>query len=104
MSETLNDAIAEAKRAAGLDPSGKYPVRMYADHVDRRWISEFWERVLSIVTTQDPLLHDFLPVAGHPDDDECTYRADGTDDTYCGEPESAHAAPALPDTKENRDE
>lgn len=29
--------------------------------------------------------HDFLPVAGHPDDYECTYRADGTDATYCGE-------------------
>jgi hypothetical protein len=34
--------------------------------------------------------HAFLPVAGHPDDDECTYRADGTDATYCGEPESEH--------------
>lgn len=28
--------------------------------------------------------HDFRPVAGHPDDDECTYRSDGTDATYCG--------------------
>ena len=34
--------------------------------------------------------HLFEPVAGHPDDDECTYRSDGTDDTYCGEPESSH--------------
>lgn len=34
--------------------------------------------------------HDFLGVAGHPDDDECTYRADGTDATYCGEPRAAH--------------
>ncbi len=34
--------------------------------------------------------HVFLPVAGHPDDDECTYRSDGTDDTYCGLPEAAH--------------
>jgi hypothetical protein len=37
--------------------------------------------------------HDYLPVAGHPDDDECTYRNDGTDLTYCGEPQSAHGAP-----------
>ena len=35
--------------------------------------------------------HDFLPVNGHPDDDECTHRADGTDLTYCGEPAAAHA-------------
>lgn len=34
--------------------------------------------------------HEFLPVAGHPDDDECTHRPDGTDETYCGEPVAAH--------------
>jgi hypothetical protein len=34
--------------------------------------------------------HDFQPVAGHPDDDECTYRSDGTDATYCGEKRAAH--------------
>jgi hypothetical protein len=34
--------------------------------------------------------HPFLPVNGHPDDDECTYREDGTDATYCGEPRAAH--------------
>lgn len=34
--------------------------------------------------------HDFLPVNGHPDDDECTHRADGTDVTYCGLPREAH--------------
>lgn len=39
--------------------------------------------------------HGFLPVAGHPDDNECTYRSDGTDATYCGEPEESH---------DNRDE
>lgn len=38
----------------------------------------------------DPMSHDFLPVAGHPDDDECTDREDGTDATYCGLPEAAH--------------
>ena len=35
--------------------------------------------------------HFFQPVAGHPDDDECTYRSDGSDETYCGQPESDHA-------------
>lgn len=34
--------------------------------------------------------HGFQPVAGHPDDDECTHREDGTDDTYCGRPRSCH--------------
>lgn len=40
--------------------------------------------------TEQELNHGFLPVNGHPDDDECTHRADGTDATYCGEPEAAH--------------
>jgi len=35
--------------------------------------------------------HDYIGVAGHPDDDECTHRADGTDATYCGEPDRHHA-------------
>lgn len=34
--------------------------------------------------------HEFRPVAGHPDDDECTYRADGTDATYCSQPRAWH--------------
>jgi len=37
-----------------------------------------------------PLGHHFLGVAGHPDDDECTYRSDGTDETYCGSSEQYH--------------
>lgn len=40
--------------------------------------------------------HEFLPVLGHPDDPECTYRADGTDATYCGQPWDQHAATSLP--------
>lgn len=27
------------------------------------------------------------------DDDECTYRSDGTDATYCGETRNAHGLP-----------
>lgn len=34
--------------------------------------------------------HDYQPVAGHPDDNECTHRADGTDKTYCGRPDYEH--------------
>lgn len=34
--------------------------------------------------------HLFVGVEGHEGDDECTYREDGTDDTYCGQWESAH--------------
>ncbi len=40
--------------------------------------------------------HAYLPVAGHPDDDECTYRSDGTDATYCGEPEEMHVSCSCP--------
>ncbi|MCA2247566.1 hypothetical protein JF729_07115 [Mycobacterium intracellulare] len=35
--------------------------------------------------------HEFLPVAAHPDDDECTHRSDGTDATYCGQPRDLHS-------------
>ena len=38
--------------------------------------------------------HDFSPVAEHADDDECTYRSDGTDATYCGLTEAEHSDPA----------
>lgn len=41
--------------------------------------------------------HEFLPVAGHPDDDECTHREDGTDSTYCGLPESQHNTATVSD-------
>lgn len=48
------------------------------------------ERLAQIREWLDAAAHEFLPVNGHPDDDECTYRTDGTDDTYCGEPGAAH--------------
>ncbi|WP_426243738.1 hypothetical protein [Nocardioides sp. LHG3406-4] len=34
--------------------------------------------------------HEFRPVAGHPDDDECTHRSDDTDATYCGRSRDRH--------------
>lgn len=36
------------------------------------------------------LEHGFIGVAGHADDDECTFREDGTDATYCGLPAWRH--------------
>ena len=48
--------------------------------------------------------HEFLPVAGHPDDDECTYRADGTDATYCGLPRYAHVPRTSEEPTEGEDE
>lgn len=43
------------------------------------------------------MIHAFQPVAGHPDDDECTYRSErdierGSFDSYCGRPEADHAS------------
>lgn len=34
--------------------------------------------------------HPFQPVAGHDDDNECTYQWGASDRTYCGRPESDH--------------
>lgn len=34
--------------------------------------------------------HVFIGVAGHPDDNECTHRTDGTDATYCGRRDDDH--------------
>ena len=34
--------------------------------------------------------HPFVGVDGHPDDDECTNRAGGTDETYCSRSEADH--------------
>lgn len=40
----------------------------------------------------EPLItdHAFQFVNGHYDDDECTFRSDGTNNTYCGAPEFRH--------------
>lgn len=48
------------------------------------------ERDAATPDADDASEHDFLPVAGHPDDDECTHRADGTDATYCGRTRAEH--------------
>jgi hypothetical protein len=51
------------------------------------------ERAASLARTPEQRFapdHPFLPVNGHPDDDECTHRSDGTDATYCGRPNAEH--------------
>jgi len=57
-------------RSAGYDPTA------YGEY--EKWLADYH------------LPHAFRPVAGHPDDDECTDRADGTDATYCSLPERLH--------------
>ncbi len=53
--------------------------------------------LLPLITSETPatpptvaLSHGFIGGAGHRDDDECTHREDGTDETYCGRLRSAH--------------
>lgn len=58
---------------------------------DGRWGWSPWRYDSHKPSTDRDIRHEFLPVAGHPDDDECTYREDGTDATYCGESRDAHA-------------
>lgn len=41
-------------------------------------------RLVTQVPFRYAVEHRFVGVAGVPDDDECTHRADGTDATYCG--------------------
>jgi hypothetical protein len=61
------------------------------------WVAELADQIESGAltpwaqpVTALPAKHSFVPVAGHPDDDECTHRSDGTDGTYCGRPEVEH--------------
>lgn len=56
-----------------------HETELYADPNDWSWADR-----------PDPSGHDFLPVVGHPDDNECTFREDGTDRTYCGLTREAH--------------
>lgn len=66
---------------------GKWDVTSMHKEID---MSITDKQLTDIQARIDAATHEFLPVNGHPDDDECTNRADGTDDTYCGEPEAAH--------------
>ena len=58
----------------------------------QEFVARVEELRAAVAVGEEPPDHVFLPVRGHPDDDECTHRSDGTDETYCGLPESAHEA------------
>lgn len=73
LARELVDALESAH--AELDDAQREVERLRAALADRHIITD----------------HFFQPVAGHPDDDECTHRSDVSDETYCGQPESDHA-------------
>ncbi|MFB7890345.1 hypothetical protein ACFCZ3_20065 [Cellulosimicrobium cellulans] len=91
-------AIGDEHLSAARVRFWRCPVR---EHRDRMAVTVVWRDGTPYCTAPGcehaepatdarPLGHGFRPVAGHPDDDECTHRADGTDATYCGEPRAAH--------------
>lgn len=86
------DALARAKAEALREHRRRVARFMPAGLVDRATVLADLDHYADrIDPTEAPVTdHDFLPVAGHPDDNECTYRNDGTDLTYCGEPKEAH--------------
>jgi hypothetical protein len=59
----------------------------HSEDTGRRFAVEIEVRVKRL---PDEPSHPFQPVAGHPDDNECTFREDGTDSTYCGLPGGRH--------------
>lgn len=78
--ECLNNIERDSAHAAGwrMDHLSGYGCISLCPNCRDDQIAEF------------PLGHEFKPVNGHPDDDECTFRNDGTDLTYCGETRSSH--------------
>lgn len=71
------------------EPIDATRLRGYMRELQERWRKPMREWA-SALGEEEPPNHEFLPVAGHPDDDECTHRADGTDATYCGRTASDH--------------
>jgi len=70
----------------------KVEARMHRFLHEHTWVK--WGGVIYALARSSnsaALDHAFLPVNGHPDDDECTNREDGTDAAYCGLPRAAHA-------------
>lgn len=76
-----------AASGQGGDRTGEILTKMSRTPID----PDVLDRVRAYSGEPLPLGHLFIGVQGHLDDDECTYRSDGTDETYCGEPEIAHA-------------
>lgn len=87
--------------AAGLAPTGwrllpEWHWETTAEYEARRRPEPAPAPVAADLTA--PLGHAFVPVAGHPDDDECTHRSDGTDATYCGRTAADHEPVLEPDS------
>ena len=91
---TLECSCGTSKRPFGDDPeqhvSQDAEARFLALAAKHPIDSDLMERARLYEGEPLPLGQLFIGVAGHHDDDECTYRADGTDETYCGEPEHNH--------------
>lgn len=94
----LDDVIvpAVAAPAPDRDLAGQFCGQMQP-HDAHRWTRSqltlsLWQFCAGVggVSAEPQPDHVFQPVAGHPDDDECTHRSDGTDATYCGLPEEVH--------------
>lgn len=49
MADSLDEAVTEAKVAAGLDPGQKYPAYMFHEFIEEKWQRPFWERALDRV-------------------------------------------------------
>jgi hypothetical protein len=45
---TLDQAVAAAKVAAGLDASLKYPAYRYHEYIAPEWVEAFWELMVEI--------------------------------------------------------
>lgn len=67
------------------DWSGEENAHLPLVRTDDAWIWEAGTGRHELTTD-----HPFVGVKDSPDDDECTHRADGTDETYCSRPEIEH--------------
>ncbi|SEC89872.1 hypothetical protein [Arthrobacter woluwensis] len=82
--ELINEADATFERDEDL------PVGSVADFA-AQWLRAKLKEAENGDESSHPIPdHEFQGVYGHPDDDECTHRSDGTDLTYCGEPRKYH--------------
>jgi hypothetical protein len=93
--ERLADAVR--RLADNLDNDAQhsaYPPRTLSKRIADSLRDALTTALAADTPTTATAEHEFLPVNGHPDDDECTHRSDGTDDTYCGLTRAEHPATA----------
>ena len=53
MAETLDEAIREAKIAAGLNPDEKHAAADFYMHLGDEWETPFWQRCLTMVFAEE---------------------------------------------------